>query len=414
MGWHGDCNFDHKATLAVDGSLRVDWSTASSLSDLALLGSTRTCLARRLILAAPLGALDFSEVNVDDTIEMLPKSRRALTIQEIAALARSSLHGISQVVKDHVTKPTAMAQGRVAHLIEWKGWCKPIDTPAALESDFNSYSDLTEGEQEARFAAGVAEQFAIAEAKLRAWSSVDGDESNDDSYDEDFLPANEPTTQSTDVPSYPPYLKDLIHSQLCQHLGLRGPCCEGGGGGGEGGGSGEPSPTAGSPDTLCSSLYSLDEHHPLLRDLGSHRGTHSHSNAAELAAKILSVLQGGEELLLARLQRVGQSGPGGGDSGFHSLGGEGRGIRPCGGQDSPCYSMSYSETYLSPGEDDDSPCKDYESTVCQVEAEGNGVEPNYDPRRRVSDVASSGVVSLDEEDEEEEEEEERAGEPNNQ
>lgn len=58
------------------------------------------------------------------------------------------------MVKDHVTKPTAMAQGRVAHLIEWKGWCKPIDTPAALESDFNSYSDLTEGEQEARFAAG--------------------------------------------------------------------------------------------------------------------------------------------------------------------------------------------------------------------------------------------------------------------
>lgn len=33
------------------------------------------------------------QVNVDDTTEMLPKSRRALTIQEIAALARSSLHG---------------------------------------------------------------------------------------------------------------------------------------------------------------------------------------------------------------------------------------------------------------------------------------------------------------------------------
>ncbi|XP_070826147.1 protein FAM131A isoform X2 [Chaetodon trifascialis] len=408
------CISSKAPVVAVEGSLRVDWSAASSLSDLALLGNTRTCLARRLILTAPLGALDFSEVNVDDTIEMLPKSRRALTIQEIAALARSSLHGISQVVKDHVTKPTAMAQGRVAHLIEWKGWCKPIDTPAALESDFNSYSDLTEGEQEARFAAGVAEQFAIAEAKLRAWSSVDGDESNDDSYDEDFLPANEPTTQSTDVPSYPPYLKDLIHSQLCQHLGLRGPCCEGGGGGGEGGGSGEPSPTAGSPDTLCSSLCSLDEQHPLLRDLGSHRGTHSHSNAAELAAKILSALQGGEELLLARLQRVGQSGPGGGDCSFHSLGGGGRGIRPCRGQDSPCYSMSYSETYLSPGEDEDSPCKDYGSTMCQVEAEGNAAEypPEYDPRRRVSDVASSGVVSLDEEDEEDEEE--RAGEPNNQ
>ncbi|XP_068612797.1 protein FAM131A-like [Brachionichthys hirsutus] len=335
---------------------------------------------------------------------MLPKSRRALTIQEIAALARSSLHGISQVVKDHVTKPTAMAQGRVAHLIEWKGWCKPIDSPAALESDFNSYSDLTEGEQEARFAAGVAEQFAIAEAKLRAWSSVDGDESNDDSYDEDFLPANEPTTQSTDVPSYPPYLKDLIHSQLCQHLGLRGFCCEGGGGG-----SGEPSPTAASPDTLCSSLCSLDEQHPLLRDLGGHRA--SHRNAAELVAKILSALQGGEELLLARLQRVGQSGQSRADCGFHSLGGGG--IGPCGGQDSPCYSMSYSETYLSPGEDDDTPCKDYENTLCQVEAEGSGVEcpPDYDPRRRVSDVASSGVVSLDEEDEDEEE---RPAEPNQQ
>lgn len=217
-----------------------------------------------------------------------------------------------------------------------------------------------------------------------------------------------------DVPSYPPYLKDLIHSQLCQQLGLRGPCSEGGGGVGEGGGSREPSPTAGSPDTLCSSLCSLDEQHPLLRDLGSHRGTHSHNNAAELAAKILSALQGGEELL-ARLQRVAQSGPGGGDCSFHSLGGSGQGSRPCGGQDSPCYSMSYSETYLSPGEDDDSPCKDYESTVCHVAAEGNGVEfrPDYDPRRRVSDVASSGVVSLDEEDEEEELEE-RAEETSNQ
>lgn len=59
-----------------------------------------------------------------------------------------------------MTKPTAMAQGRVAHLIEWKGWCKPIDTPAALESDFNSYSDLSEGEQEARFAAGESSSAA--------------------------------------------------------------------------------------------------------------------------------------------------------------------------------------------------------------------------------------------------------------
>lgn len=51
-------------TVAVDGRLRVDWSVASSLSDLALLGSTRTSLARRLILTAPLAALDFSEVYI--------------------------------------------------------------------------------------------------------------------------------------------------------------------------------------------------------------------------------------------------------------------------------------------------------------------------------------------------------------
>lgn len=49
-------------TVAVDGSLRVDWSVASSLSDLPLLGGARTCLARRLILTGPLGALDLSQV----------------------------------------------------------------------------------------------------------------------------------------------------------------------------------------------------------------------------------------------------------------------------------------------------------------------------------------------------------------
>lgn len=65
--WHGDVIFFPSLvlfllTVAVDGTLRVDWSAASSMSDLALLGNTRTCLARRLILAAPLGTLDYSEV----------------------------------------------------------------------------------------------------------------------------------------------------------------------------------------------------------------------------------------------------------------------------------------------------------------------------------------------------------------
>ncbi|XP_056322216.1 protein FAM131A [Danio aesculapii] len=149
-----------------------------------------------------LTALPQLNLKVDDPIDMLPKSRKALSIQEIAALARSSFNGISQVVKDHVTKPTAMAQGRVAHLIEWKGWSKPLDPPSAtLQSHFNSYSHLSEGEQEARFAAGVAEQFAIAEAKLRAWTSVDEEEMEEESYEEDPPLNHEPitTTLSSDA-----------------------------------------------------------------------------------------------------------------------------------------------------------------------------------------------------------------------
>nr|XP_015216920.1 PREDICTED: protein FAM131A isoform X2 [Lepisosteus oculatus] len=315
-------------------------------------------------------AEEVSGVNVEDTVEMLPKSRRALTIQEIAALARSSLHGISQVVKDHVTKPTAMAQGRVAHLIEWKGWCKPTDSPAALESDFNSYSDLTEGEQEARFAAGVAEQFAIAEAKLRAWSSIDGEDSNDDSYDEDFGPASEPsqTLQNSDtVSSYPSYLRDFLHSHVCQQRSSRQGSSEQE--------NSDTSPTV-SPDTLCSSLCSLEDH-PLLKDLGS--------SPVDLAAKILGALQGGEELL-SRLQR-------GRESAFRSLG-----HLVC--EDSS-YSVSYTESCFSPEDEEDLACKDYDS-VCKDECD-------YPGRRKVSDVASSGVVSLDEEEEEEEQEEGEEG-----
>ncbi|XP_076838394.1 protein FAM131A isoform X2 [Brachyhypopomus gauderio] len=144
-----------------------------------------------------LTALPQLNLKVDEPIDMLPKSRKALSIQEIAALARSSLNGISQVVKDHVTKPTAMAQGRVAHLIEWKGWSKPLDPlSATLQSHFNSYSHLSEGEQEARFAAGVAEQFAIAEAKLRAWNSVDEEDVDEDCSEDDLLQNNELTTTS--------------------------------------------------------------------------------------------------------------------------------------------------------------------------------------------------------------------------
>ncbi|XP_039178505.1 protein FAM131A isoform X1 [Crotalus tigris] len=356
--------------VAVDNTLHVEWTEAKSLPALSSLGHTRTSLVRRLVRQNSVDSQDFLEVNVEDTIEMLPKSRRALTIQEIAALARSSLHGISQVVKDHVTKPTAMAQGRVAHLIEWKGWCKPIDSPATLESTFNSYSDLSEGEQEARFAAGVAEQFAIAEAKLRAWSSVEGDDSNDESYDEDF-PTSGETAQAADAVGQLPtstLLKGFLHSRLC-HLSSRQGSCDP---------ESESSQSTISPETLCSSLCSLDESF-LLKELGS---------PSELAAKLLGSMSGGEDVLLSKPTQT----PG--ECAFRSLA-----HLEC--QDS-MYSMSFTESCLSPTEEEGLPCKDYKvhGDSCQV-------------RRKVSDVASSGVVSLDdnEDDEVDEDPEEDTKEP---
>ncbi|XP_071760824.2 uncharacterized protein LOC139915929 [Centroberyx gerrardi] len=90
-------------------------------------------------------------------------------------------------MKDKVTKPTAMAQGRVAHMIEWQSWGKPSAGPEGgagrtnlqrekerrLEND--AYSDLSDGEKEARFAAGIMQQFAISEATLFGWNSMDGE-----------------------------------------------------------------------------------------------------------------------------------------------------------------------------------------------------------------------------------------------
>ncbi|KAM8927949.1 protein FAM131C isoform 2-T2 [Pelodytes ibericus] len=95
---------------------------------------------------------------------------------DITELATSSLIGLVQTIKDHITKPTAMARGRVAHLIEWKGWNAAQSGWDPSITDEENYSDLTDELKEARFAAGVAEQFAITEATLSAWSSLDDDE----------------------------------------------------------------------------------------------------------------------------------------------------------------------------------------------------------------------------------------------
>uniref|UniRef100_A0A8C6WM89 Family with sequence similarity 131 member C n=1 Tax=Neogobius melanostomus TaxID=47308 RepID=A0A8C6WM89_9GOBI len=89
-------------------------------------------------------------------------------------------------IKEHITKPTAMAQGRVAHLIEWKGWGGGeagsrggawgrggAGMEAELQEDAHYYSQMTDEIKEARFAAGVAEQFALAEAAMNMWSMAD-------------------------------------------------------------------------------------------------------------------------------------------------------------------------------------------------------------------------------------------------
>lgn len=68
-------------------------------------------------------------------------------------------------MKDHVTKPTAMGQGRVAHMIEWQGWGKGNSqqqqhTHETARKDADAYSDLSDGEKEARFLAGSAKFLA--------------------------------------------------------------------------------------------------------------------------------------------------------------------------------------------------------------------------------------------------------------
>ncbi|KAF3707044.1 Protein FAM131B [Channa argus] len=138
------------------------------------------------------GRAEFSwegiNLSMEDTTSILPRLKRTPTnTYGIGALAKSSLSGVTRSMKDKVTKPTAMAQGRVAHMIEWQSWGKPSAGPIGgtghsnlqrekerrLEND--AYSDLSDGEKEARFAAGIMQQFAISEATLFGWNSMDGE-----------------------------------------------------------------------------------------------------------------------------------------------------------------------------------------------------------------------------------------------
>ncbi|XP_063041920.1 uncharacterized protein fam131ba isoform X2 [Engraulis encrasicolus] len=137
------------------------------------------------------GRAEFSwegiNLSMEDTTSILPRLKRKSNPYGIGALAKSSLTGVSRSMKDKVTKPTAMAQGRVAHMIEWQSWGTPSAGPEGgvgqtnlnrekerrLEND--AYSDLSDGEKEARFMAGLMQQFAISEATLMGWNSMEGE-----------------------------------------------------------------------------------------------------------------------------------------------------------------------------------------------------------------------------------------------
>ncbi|KAM4600354.1 uncharacterized protein fam131bb isoform 2-T2 [Polymixia lowei] len=132
---------------------------------------------------------DGEQLSMEDTTSILPRLKRNSNAYGIGALAKSSLTGVSRSMKERVTKPTAMAQGRVAHMIEWQNWgmqtvgaggipqsritTQERENERRLEND--AYSDLSDGEKEARFAAGILQQFAISEATLLAWTSMDGE-----------------------------------------------------------------------------------------------------------------------------------------------------------------------------------------------------------------------------------------------
>ncbi|XP_032386571.1 protein FAM131A [Etheostoma spectabile] len=303
---------------------------------------------------------------------MIPKSgkspadsRKSVGIHEFAALARSSLNGISQAVKDHVTKPTSLAQGRVAHLIEWKGWPKPANPQPAAH--FSSYCHLTEGEKEARFAAGVAEQFAIAEAKLRAWASIDDDEEDPNDEDSHTNGQNQTASnQNADVASSNPK--------------SRAPC--------------QPEVDGGEapPSNSCSSGCSLLCGRPV-----SYNDPHSsQTNSPTLASDCMSLFlekEEGRERLGGHAEQPALLQEQCNDVCIHNKP-EWR-PRARSSRFDSCYSTSHSE---SPGEEDEEDEDEQGSVFHEFRA--------WHSSRRsfFSDRASSGVASFDEEERDEVEE----------
>lgn len=101
-------------------------------------------------------------------------------------LPLSSSLGLVATIKEHITKPTAMAQGRVAHLIEWKGWGGGGGEAGAggggwsgawgkggggwTHEDEQFYSQMTDEIKEARFAAGERDRARNLREEKKRWS----------------------------------------------------------------------------------------------------------------------------------------------------------------------------------------------------------------------------------------------------
>uniref|UniRef100_A0A8C8RYR0 Family with sequence similarity 131 member B n=1 Tax=Pelusios castaneus TaxID=367368 RepID=A0A8C8RYR0_9SAUR len=328
---------------------------------------------------------DFSwdgiNLSMEDTTSILPKLKRNSNAYGIGALAKSSFSGISRSMKDHVTKPTAMAQGRVAHMIEWQGWGKGNSqqqqhTHETVRKDADAYSDLSDGEKEARFLAGVMEQFAISEATLMAWSSMDGEDvsvnSNQDNpagnYNENYqeLMENQDHMAQTQYDSWP-------HSYVSQ-----GMYC------------------LGSSDAWETSDQSLIAS-PATGSYVGQNFEETQSNVQEsttVQSNLIQQHQMHQQQPQALLQSPGltdvwpsQAAPGGGGGAEASTY---MGVHPEEDGNPLLEKAPLLNKKPSP-EEDDAVCRDLESLSPREELEHAALS------RKVSDVTSSGVQSFDEE-----------------
>ncbi|KAG8515856.1 Protein FAM131B [Galemys pyrenaicus] len=304
---------------------------------------------------------DFSwdgiNLSMEDTTSILPKLKRNSNAYGIGALAKSSFSGISRSMKDHVTKPTAMGQGRVAHMIEWQGWGKapalqPQHSHEAVRRDTDAYSDLSDGEKEARFLAGVMEQFAISEATLMAWSSMDGEDMSVNS------------TQEPLGCNYSDNYQELMESQDALVQG----------------------PMDGWPHSYVSQgMYCL----------GSSDAWEASDQSLIASPATGSYLGPAFDDSQPSLHEMGPSHPASGYSTQEPpplLGGDTDWAPGVGGVDLARGPSEEEKRPLAPEEEEDAGCRDLES-----------LSPREDPEmstalsRKVSDVTSSGVQSFDEE-----------------